>query len=41
MAACDELYYNTSLGSAQETVGKTCGGRDPAATHFGDCTDDF
>jgi hypothetical protein len=27
MAACDDLYYETPVGSEEERIGSTCGGR--------------
>lgn len=31
MAACDDLYFESPLGSDYETYGSTCGGRNEAA----------
>jgi hypothetical protein len=36
-AACDDLYLATPSGSAIEAVAKSCGYRDPAGDHTGDC----
>ncbi len=32
MEACDELYFSSEVGSAEEEYGDTCGGRQPADT---------
>jgi hypothetical protein len=36
-AACDDLWGSTPTGSAIEAVAESCGYRDPAGTHSGDC----
>jgi hypothetical protein len=40
MQACDDLYSRSPAGSAYETFGDTCAGRQPAATGR-HCTDVF
>jgi hypothetical protein len=41
MAACDDLDWDTPIGSELETYAKTCGGLDPGGTNAGTCDDDF
>ncbi len=37
MTACDELYRSTPGGSELEAIAMSCGGRDYAYEHYGDC----
>jgi hypothetical protein len=37
MAACDDLWLDSDVGSDLEAFAETCGGLDPAGGHFGDC----
>lgn len=41
MEACDDLWVNTDVGSDLEAFAETCGGRDPAGGHWGDCVESF
>jgi hypothetical protein len=41
MAACDDLWVDTDVGSDLEAFAETCGGRDPAGGHWGDCEANF
>jgi hypothetical protein len=40
MVACDDLYAEAEFGSAYETYGDTCAGRQPAGTGAF-CTETF
>ena len=41
MAACDDLWVDTDVGSDLEAFAETCGGLDPAGGHWGDCEEMF
>jgi hypothetical protein len=41
MAACDDLWLDTDVGSDLEAFAETCGGRDPEGGHYNDCEDTF
>jgi hypothetical protein len=41
MAECDNLYRSTPVGGALEAFSMTCGKRDPAGDHRGDCETSF
>jgi hypothetical protein len=42
MAACDDLYAFTDVGSELETYGRTCGGRVGDETRIGgQCEEEF
>lgn len=40
LASCDDLYYDTPVGSDYEYYAKTCGGR-TSADYYGNCAEDF
>ncbi len=39
MEACDDLYWSSSYGSAEEAVADTCGGTYPEGDYGGDCVE--
>ena len=41
MAACDDLWYGTPVGSELEAFAETCGGRAPEGGYSGDCEETF
>ena len=41
MAACDQLYADTPIGSEAEAVALECGGEDPGGQNAGTCEDQF
>jgi hypothetical protein len=41
MAACDDLWVDSDVGSDLEAFAETCGGVDPAGGHWGDCEETF
>ncbi|HEY8523690.1 MAG TPA: hypothetical protein VIL48_01920 [Acidimicrobiales bacterium] len=41
MAACDELWWQTPVGSNIEAFAESCGGIDPGGDHAATCEDEF